>query len=116
MGISNGAIASSISHDSHNIIATGSSDDLIAEAVNLLIDIKGGIVAICGSDKVALPLPIGGLISNLDYTSLINDYYKLDKVVRATGSKLYSPLITLSFMALPVIPHIKITCDGIVKL
>jgi adenine deaminase len=113
IGIKNGAIASTVGHDSHNIIVVGTSDELICRAVNLLIDSKGGLSAISTSEEMQLELPIAGLISDLDANTVGIAYSKIDKMVKKMGSELRAPFMTLSFMALLVIPKIKMSDKGL---
>ncbi|RLC50923.1 MAG: adenine deaminase [Candidatus Cloacimonadota bacterium] len=112
-GLKKGAIASSIAHDSHNIISVGTSDEAICEAVNLIIENRGGICAVSGRKQRILPLPIGGIISNSDYQTVAKKYSELDRTAKEMGSKLSSPFMTLSFMALLVIPELKISDKGL---
>lgn len=112
-GLKNGAIASSVAHDSHNIIAVGSSDELLCEAVNLIMEHKGGISAIHNNQKEILPLPVGGIMSDQPGETVARDYEKLSKMARKMGSRLTSPFMTLSFMALLVIPHLKMSDKGL---
>jgi adenine deaminase len=112
-GFKNGAIASSVAHDSHNIIAVGDSDAAICEAINLLIEAKGGISAVNFDQKMLLPLPIAGLMTDEDGYKIAEQYTQIDKMVKAMGSKLRSPFMTLSFMALLVIPTLKLSDLGL---
>ncbi|MBF0410559.1 MAG: adenine deaminase [Candidatus Riflebacteria bacterium] len=112
-GIKSGAIAASVGHDSHNIIAVGVSDKDICRAVNLIISEKGGLTAVYGDREHILPLPIAGIISDKDLKTVAKSYSEIDKKVKAMGCKLKSPFMTLSFMALPVIPKLKITDKGL---
>ena len=112
-GLLHGAIASSIAHDSHNIIAVGTSDEDICRAVNLIIENKGGICAVSPDRVMILPLPIAGIMSNEDYSKVADQYSALDKMAKELGSALHAPFMTLSFMALPVIPKLKITDKGL---
>ncbi|MEP6950135.1 MAG: adenine deaminase [Ginsengibacter sp.] len=115
-GLRKGAIASSVAHDSHNIIAVGADDQSLCRAVNIIIENEGGIscadAAIPSFDKV-LPLPIAGLMSNDDGYKVAEMYSKLDKAAKDIGSKLSAPFMTLSFMALLVIPHVKLSDLGL---
>jgi adenine deaminase len=112
-GLTAGAIASSVSHDSHNIIAVGTSDAELAAAVNAIIDARGGIsVAACGKTDV-LPLPIAGLMSDGEGHQVARDYSRLDVLAKELGSKLSAPFMTLSFMALTVIPELKLGPEGL---
>ncbi|MBN2538508.1 MAG: adenine deaminase [Deltaproteobacteria bacterium] len=112
-GIQTGAIASSVAHDSHNIVAVGVSDEDICRAVNLIISNRGGIGAVLGNREMILPLPIAGIMSDKDYASVADGYTRLDKMAKAMGSRLRAPFMTLSFMALLVIPRIKMSDKGL---
>ena len=113
-GIKNGAIASSVAHDSHNIVVIGSTDKLMCEAVNLIIEQKGGISAVSNNDKKILPLPIAGLMSNDNAYTISSAYADLDHFAKTElHSTLSAPFMTLSFMALLVIPHIKLSDKGL---
>lgn len=112
-GIKSGAIASSVAHDSHNIIAVGVDDASLCKAVNLLIKNKGGISVINDKEEKTLPLPVAGLMSADDGYQVAEKYAELDRMVKATGSKLRAPFMTLSFMALLVIPHLKLSDKGL---
>ena len=109
-----GAIASSVAHDSHNIIAVGCSDDEICKAINILIKSKGGICAVNGSEVLHLDLNIGGIMSSDDAFVVAKKYDELDNFVKnVLGSTLSAPFMTLSFMALLVIPEIKLSDKGL---
>ena len=112
-GLKSGAIASSVGHDSHNIIAVGVDDASICRAVNLLIMAKGGISAVNGTEELVLPLPVGGIMSPDDGYEVAEAYTKIDKMAKAMGSSLKSPFMTLSFMALLVIPDLKLSDKGL---
>lgn len=112
-GLKKGAIASCVAHDSHNMIVVGCSDEEIAEAVNLLISQKGGIAVVNGNQKFGLPLPVGGIMSNQDGYRIANQYADLDSKAKALGTELKAPFMTLSFMALLVIPSIKLSDLGL---
>lgn len=112
-GIKNGAVASSVAHDSHNIIAVGSNDEFICTAVNLLIENKGGISVVNAREEKRLPLPVAGLMSGKDGYEVAKEYRQLDKMAKDMGSKLRAPFMTLSFMALLVIPHLKLSDKGL---
>lgn len=112
-GIKAGAIASSVAHDSHNIIAVGSNDIFICKAVNLLIKSKGGISAVSDNEEKILPLPVAGLMSADDGYKVAGQYAELDQMAKAMGSPLRAPFMTLSFMALLVIPHLKLSDKGL---
>lgn len=112
-GFKQGAIASSVAHDSHNIIVVGVDDESIAQAVNAVIAHKGGVSVVSGGEAGVLPLPVAGLMSNLDGYEVAAQYSQLDKAAKALGSKLDAPFMTLSFMALLVIPHLKLSDKGL---
>ena len=111
-GLQHGAIASSVAHDSHNIIAVGVDDESICKAVNLVIKAKGGVSCV-GNNDLILPLPVGGLMSNEDGYKVAELYTAIDKASKELGSKLSAPFMTLSFMALLVIPHLKLSDLGL---
>lgn len=112
-GLKSGAIASCIAHDSHNIIAVGCTDQEICDAVNLLIENKGGISVVNGPDKYALPLPVAGIMSNDDGYKVAHKYSEMDALAKKLGTPLYAPFMTLSFMALLVIPSLKLSDKGL---
>jgi len=113
-GIKEGAIASSVAHDSHNIVAVGADDDSIARAVNLIIKASGGICAVCDETEKIIELPVAGLMSLDDGYDVSAAYTRIDEFVKSRmGSTLASPFMTLSFMALLVIPHIKLSDKGL---
>ncbi len=113
-GLKLGAIASSVAHDSHNIIAVGTNDEEICKAVNLIITNKGGLCAVNGSETKVLPLPIAGLMSNKDAWDIAQDYTELDHFSKQVlGSTLRAPFMSLSFMALLVIPYLKLSDKGL---
>ena len=115
-GLKRGAVASSVAHDSHNIVTVGTNDEDMALACNRLRELGGGIV-ICDRRIVAeLPLPIAGLMSDKPLEEVISRLEALEKSVRKLGCKLRSPFITMSFLALPVIPKLKITDKGLVDV
>ena len=115
-GLKKGAIASSVAHDSHNIIAVGTDDQSICDAVNLIIQSKGGISLADHSNPAVnkiLPLPVAGLMSNEDGYKVAELYTHIDAAAKELGSKLSAPFMTLSFMALLVIPHLKLSDKGL---
>ncbi len=112
-GLKEGAIASSVGHDSHNIIAVGVSDEALCKAVNLIIENKGGICAISNSTEKIIPLPVAGIMSDDDGVTVGINYAKLDKMAKQLGSTLNAPYMTLSFMALLVIPSLKLSDKGL---
>lgn len=112
-GLKSGAIASSVGHDSHNVIAVGIDDESVCRAVNLLVASKGGISAVNGEKEMVLPLPVGGIMSDRDGYDVAEQYTALDQFAKSLGSKLQSPFMTLSFMALLVIPELKLSDKGL---
>lgn len=112
-GLKEGAIASSVAHDSHNIIATGVTDADIVAAINALIDCKGGVSAVNKGFQDVLPLPVAGLMSIQDGYTVADKYESLDKKVKTWGCTLQSPYMTLSFLALLVIPELKLSDKGL---
>ncbi len=108
-----GAIASSVGHDSHNIVAVGISDEAICKAVNLIIESKGGICAVSNSEEHVVSLPIAGIMSDKDGKTIGKQYAELDKMAKQLGSTLHAPYMTLSFMALLVIPSLKLSDKGL---
>lgn len=112
-GLKKGAIASSVAHDSHNIIAVGVDDKSICEAVNLVIMATGGIVALGNGKKEVLALPVAGLMSNHNGYQVAQSYTSIDQFAKDLGSSLLAPFMTLSFMALLVIPHLKLSDKGL---
>jgi adenine deaminase len=112
-GLKQGAIASSVAHDSHNIVAVGVDDESICNAVNLIIKEKGGVSAVSTTKQIVLGLPVAGLMSNEDGYTVAKKYTAIDKMVKEElGSTLTAPFMTLSFMALLVIPHLKLSDKG----
>lgn len=112
-GLKRGAIASTVAHDSHNIIAVGADDKDIVTAINLLVESNGGIVAVDGKDHELLPLPVAGIMSADNGWSLARNYEIIDKKAKELGSTLAAPFMTLSFMALLVIPDLKLSDKGL---
>ncbi len=112
-GLKNGALASSVAHDSHNIIAVGADDEIICEAVNLIIEHKGGLSFVNDDTEIIVPLPIAGLMSDEDGYKVAEQYSYIDKTVKLSGCTLTAPFMTLSFMALLVIPHLKLSDRGL---
>ncbi|MBI5403034.1 MAG: adenine deaminase [Ignavibacteriae bacterium] len=113
IGLIKGAIASCVGHDSHNIIAVGTNDKDLCEAVNAVILHKGGIsISADGKTKV-LPLPVAGIMSNEDGYIVAEKYSEMDKIAKSLGTNLHAPFMTLSFMALLVIPSLKLSDKGL---
>lgn len=108
-----GAIASSVAHDSHNIVAVGVDDESIAKAVNLVIEAKGGVSAVTPEQSMLVPLPVAGLMSADDGHDVSRMYKEIDRFAKEMGSTLGSPFMTLSFMALLVIPSLKLSDKGL---
>ena len=108
-----GAIASTVAHDSHNIIAVGINDEEICNAVNELVKCKGGVSVVNKNEKYTLPLPVAGLMSNENATLVAAKYASIDKQAKALGCTLNAPFMTLSFMALLVIPQLKLSDKGL---
>lgn len=108
-----GAFASSIAHDCHNIIAVGTSDESILKVVNALIDNGGGLAAFDGESLLTLPLEIGGLVTSNAPDIVVQDLEHINKLIAGMDCTLTDPLGTLSFMALEVIPHLKLTDKGL---
>ncbi len=112
-GIREGAIASSVGHDSHNIIAIGVSDEAICKAVNLIIENKGGVCAITKTTEKVVALPVAGIMSDQPAEIIGNAYAALDAMAKEMGSTLRAPYMSLSFMALLVIPSLKLSDKGL---
>ena len=112
-GFKNGAIASTVAHDSHNIIAVGVSDADIVHAINLVIKEQGGISCVNGNEIKVMGLPVAGLMSLEDPYKVAAHYTAIDLMAKSLGSSLGSPFMTLSFMALLVIPHLKLSDKGL---
>jgi adenine deaminase len=111
--LKSGAIASTVAHDSHNIIAVGADDDSICRAVNLLIKNSGGLSVVDGETEMVLPLPIAGLMSDKSCEEVGEAYSRIDWKVKQMGCTLRAPFMTLSFMALLVIPNLKLSDKGL---
>ena len=112
-GLKEGAIASSVGHDSHNIIAVGVSDEMITKAVNLLIKNKGGVCAVTAAEEKIVSLPVAGIMSDKSAEKIGESYAELDAMAKQMGSKLRAPYMSLSFMALLVIPSLKLSDRGL---
>jgi adenine deaminase len=113
IGLTHGAFASTVAHDSHNIIACGVSDDDLVQAVNAVIRAHGGISVSDHGNVRMLPLPVAGLMSQESYSTVAQQYTALDAMVKNMGSTLRAPFMTLSFMALLVIPSLKMSDKGL---
>lgn len=115
-GLKSGAFAGSVAHDSHNIIAIGVDDESICKAVNRLVEQKGGL-SVCRAGQIwSFPLEIAGLMSNVPCGTIAGEYEKLSDIVKDMGCQLNSPFMTLSFMALLVIPELKLSDKGLFDL
>jgi len=112
-GVKRGAIASSVAHDSHNVVAVGTSDEDLCRAVNEVIRHRGGLAVATPEAVESLPLPIAGLMSDLPGAEVARRYADLDRRAKELGSTLAAPFMTLSFMALLVIPEIKLSDKGL---
>jgi adenine deaminase len=112
-GLRHGALATSVAHDSHNIVAVGASDDELCAAVNALVESRGGLAVVSGSRLEVLPLPVAGLMSTDDGPAVARRVAELERTAAELGCSLGSPFMTLSFMALLVIPHIKLSDRGL---
>jgi len=113
-GLQTGAIASCVGHDSHNIIAVGTTDEELCQAVNLIIENRGGIAAVNGSTQKVLPLPVAGIMTTEDGLAVAQKYAVIDRFAKKElQSALSAPFMTLSFMALLVIPQLKLSDKGL---
>jgi len=112
-GFKIGAIASSVAHDSHNIVAIGTTDESLCKAINLVIKESGGVSCVDGEKSLVLGLPVAGLMSADDGYAVAKSYTEIDAMAKSLGSKLQAPFMTLSFMALLVIPHLKLSDKGL---
>ncbi|HUW92862.1 MAG TPA: adenine deaminase [Bacteroidales bacterium] len=108
-----GAMATSVAHDSHNIIAVGVSDEDIVKAVNMVVDAGGGMAVVSEQDSELLPLPVAGIMSDMPVSAIAESYLRLTEAVKRQGSSLDAPFMTLSFMALLVIPELKLSDKGL---
>jgi len=113
VGLKNGAIASCVAHDCHNIVAVGTNDIDLCEAVNLIIENKGGISLANASHKQVLPLPVAGIMSTEEISVVAEKYTSIDKATKQLGVTLQAPYMTLSFLALLVIPQLKLSDKGL---
>jgi adenine deaminase len=113
IGLKKGALASSVAHDSHNIVAVGVDDESLCRAVNGVIAHQGGVSCVVGERESVLPLPVGGLMSVDDGYKVAEAYTAIDRMAKEAGSTLEAPFMTLSFMALLVIPKLKLSDLGL---
>lgn len=115
-GLQNGAMAQTIAHDCHNIVAIGSDDEQLLRAINRVIHMSGGQCAVAGEEMISLPLPIAGLISPLNGHEIAFRSGLMEETIHKAGCPFASPFITMGFMCLPVIPQLKITDRGLWKM
>ncbi|HLE77505.1 MAG TPA: adenine deaminase [bacterium] len=115
-GLKLGALGSTVSHDAHNIIVVGADDESMRAAVEVLIEMKGGQVAVAGREVATLPLPIAGLMSDRPVAEVAESVRRLQQTAHRMGSRLDDPFMTLSFLALSVIPALKITDRGLLDV
>jgi adenine deaminase len=113
VGLKRGALASTVAHDSHNIVAVGTSDEEIVSAINQIIDMKGGILACVGEITCLLPLPVGGTMSDAEGHVIAQCYEEIDAMAKELGSTLHAPFMTVAFMSLLVIPELKLGDRGL---
>lgn len=113
IGLKDGAIASCVAHDCHNIVVVGTNDEDICKAVNTIIKAKGGISLATANEELVLELPIAGIMTDLPAEKVAELYIKLDRRAKELGSKLRAPYMSLSFMALLVIPELKLSDKGL---
>lgn len=113
IGLERGAIASSVAHDSHNIVAVGYTDDDLVAAINAIIGVRGGVCVAHDGTVDVLPLPVAGLMSAEDGYTVASRYAQLDATAKSLGSSLRAPFMTISFMALLVIPQLKLSDKGL---
>jgi adenine deaminase len=113
VGLKNGAIASCVAHDCHNIVVVGTNDKDMCKAVNAIINAKGGISLATSNEELVLELPIAGIMTNRAAEDVAESYTKLDRRAKELGSKLRAPYMSLSFMALLVIPELKLSDKGL---
>lgn len=112
-GLKKGAFAGSVAHDSHNIICIGTNDKDIAAAINLIIRLKGGLAVAAGTELYSILLPVAGIMSEKQVNIVASEYEKLSQLVKSMGCTMSAPFMTLSFMALLVIPELKLSDKGL---
>ena len=112
-GLKKGALASSVAHDSHNIVVIGCSDEEMKNAANMIINTKGGLAAWCHEKNICIPLPVAGLMTNEDGNKIAADYQALVSLSKEFGSSLNDPFMTMCFMSLLVIPKLKLSDKGL---
>lgn len=113
-GLRRGALASSVAHDAHNVVAVGADEEALQAAVNAVIEARGGLAVSADGITDLLPLPVAGLMSDLEGAECALRYASLEARARILGARLRAPLMALSFLALPVIPHLKLSDQGLV--
>lgn len=113
LGLKKGALASSVAHDSHNIVVIGCSDEEMAKAANMIIETKGGFSVYSDDKEMILPLPVAGIMTNDDAFKVADEYMKIKDLSKTLGSSLRDPFMTMEFMALLVIPKIKLSDKGL---
>ena len=117
VGLKRGAIASSVAHDSHNIVVLGTDDEEMRYAVAAIVEMGGGQVVVAGGAvQAACPLPIAGLMSDEPLERVRDQVQGLTETAHGLGCTLPDPLMTMSFLALPVIPELKLTDKGLVDV
>jgi adenine deaminase len=117
LGLKSGAIASTVAHDSHNIITAGVTDEDILVALSRIQKIQGGLVVVNNGKVVAeIPLPVAGLMSDKPLNNVVQRLERIDRAVKELGVTIAHPFGTLSFLALPVIPYLKLTDKGLVDV
>ena len=116
LGMQRGAVASTVGHDSHNLIVAGVDEHAMAQAANHVIEIGGGMAVAIGDDVTALALELSGLMSRKKIESVVSEYRSLLAAAKLTGTTSKNVFLLLSFLALPVIPHLKITNRGLVDV
>lgn len=112
-GLKSGAIATSVAHDSHNLIAVGVNDRDIVTALNLVINAEGGMSVVTENEEQLLKLPVAGIMSDMPVTAMASKYERLTETTKSLGCRMDAPFMTLSFMALLVIPELKISDKGL---
>lgn len=112
-GLKKGALATSVAHDSHNIIAVGVTDGDITEAINAVVDASGGMAVVSDRDCEVLRLPVAGIMSDMPVSAVASNYLRLTETAKRLGCPLDAPFMTLSFMALLVIPELKLSDKGL---
>lgn len=112
-GLKKGAIASSVAHDSHNIVVIGCSDEEMSNAANMIINTKGGLAAWSHAKNICVPLPVAGLMTNVEGNKIAADYQALVSLSKEFGSELNDPFMTMGFMSLLVIPKLKLSDKGL---